>query len=181
MAKKRKLVMGPIEKRWRDDEVVVSTWFERDRAFVGIQDVETTDYLAEWWDEEVGGMVEDGFFKPSNDLSVIKYADEIGIPAHPPAGNPRRKTPHLGVHPRDYTVEQQQEVTEWLATLPLRELRRRQDINRGQQDYAYKQLEEHPQWEEIQKGEVQTRMSLGYENLRMTEDLLQEAVLTKTA
>lgn len=75
--------MGPMEERWRDGEVVVSTWFERDRAFVGIQDVETTDYLAEWWDEEVGEMVEDGFFKPHDDLSVIKYADEVGLPAYP--------------------------------------------------------------------------------------------------
>lgn len=78
MAKK----MGPIEERYRDDEITVEQWSERDRSFIGIQEVDTGEYLAEWWDEDVLQMFEDGFFEPGRlEMSVIEYADEIGIPA----------------------------------------------------------------------------------------------------
>lgn len=39
-----------------------------------------------------------------------------------------KETPFVGVQPRHYTAGQMDEVTEWFATLPLKDLRKRQDI-----------------------------------------------------
>ena len=63
------------------DDVRVEVWEERDRLHIGIQDKETGDYYASWWDDEARQMFEDGFFKPAPKLeeSVLDYAEEMGI------------------------------------------------------------------------------------------------------
>ena len=83
-----------LRKRWEAGEVTVEHWFERDRMFVGIQEVKSGEYLAEWWDEDVGALFEDGFFYnpgiafrlPAEiakfKKSVIDYAESIGIKAY---------------------------------------------------------------------------------------------------
>lgn len=40
---------------------VVHTWFERDRMSIWVEDA-NGENVAEWWDEEVVQMFEDGFF-----------------------------------------------------------------------------------------------------------------------
>ena len=107
-----------IKDRWLDGEVTVEQWFERDRAFVGIQDVETTDYLAEWWDDEVHDMIEGGFFKAGrmpfsgvDKQSVIDYADYIGISSGAVA-NPghSRRYGSIGTSLREFIRENRQEI-----------------------------------------------------------------------
>ncbi len=52
----------------------VTTWFERDRAFVALVTKDEQTTLVEWWDEDVGQAVEDGFLK-MNDLhrTALEY------------------------------------------------------------------------------------------------------------
>ena len=63
------------------DDVRVEVWEERDRLHIGIQNKETGNYYASWWDDEARQMFEDGFFKPAPHLegSVLEYAEEMGI------------------------------------------------------------------------------------------------------
>jgi hypothetical protein len=75
---------GPLassqEKPTRD-QVRVEVWEERDRLHIGIQNKETGEYYASWWDDEARQMFEDGFFKSSPGLekSVLDYAEDVGI------------------------------------------------------------------------------------------------------
>jgi hypothetical protein len=83
-----------LRKRWEAGEVSVEHWFERDRRFVGIQEVDSGEYLAEWWDDEVGELIEGGFFyspgiafrMPAElakfNKSVMDYAESQGIKAY---------------------------------------------------------------------------------------------------
>lgn len=43
---------------------IVHTWFERDRANIWVEDANGKN-IAEWWDEGVIEMFEDGFFDDS--------------------------------------------------------------------------------------------------------------------
>jgi len=63
------------------DDVRVEVWEERDRLHIGIQNKETGDYLASWWDNEAREMFEQGFFErePRLKESVLSYAEEMGI------------------------------------------------------------------------------------------------------
>ncbi len=63
------------------DKVRVEVWEERDRLHIGIQDKDTGEYYASWWDDEARQMFEDGFFKPGRELeeSVLEYAEDMGI------------------------------------------------------------------------------------------------------
>ena len=63
------------------DDVRVELWEERDRLHIGIQDKETGDYYASWWDDDARQMFEDGFFKrrPGLEESVLSYAEGMGI------------------------------------------------------------------------------------------------------
>jgi hypothetical protein len=84
-----------LRKRLQAGEVAVTTWFERDRAHVALQEVATGEILVDWWDEAVNELFEDGFFKndsilnqprtlgPAFKESVVAYAEDIGIPAYP--------------------------------------------------------------------------------------------------
>lgn len=57
----------------------VHTWFERDRAHVELRgDNDVT--LLEFWDEEVGELVELGLLDPGDwESSMREYADHLGI------------------------------------------------------------------------------------------------------
>ena len=68
-------------KKLTRDDVRVEVWEERDRLHIGIQNKETGDYLASWWDDDAREMFEQGFFKrrPSLEESVLSYAEEMGI------------------------------------------------------------------------------------------------------
>lgn len=63
------------------DNVRIEVWEERDRLHIGIQDKDTGEYYASWWDDEARQMFEDGFFKPGRELeeSVLEYAEDMGI------------------------------------------------------------------------------------------------------
>jgi len=63
------------------DDVRVEVWEERDRLHIGIQNKETGEYLASWWDDEAREMFEQGFFErgPRLKESVLSYAEEMGI------------------------------------------------------------------------------------------------------
>ena len=54
------------------------TWFERDRAHVELRNKETDKTLIEFWDNEVGEMVEDGFLDPCL-LYTSDAADERSV------------------------------------------------------------------------------------------------------
>lgn len=41
----------------------LSTWFERDRAYVGLEDLDGRTVI-EWWDDDYREAVEDGFLDP---------------------------------------------------------------------------------------------------------------------
>ena len=61
-------------------EYGVSTWFERDRAHVHLWQGDENTTIAEWRDEDVTGLVEDGFLDPRDWLgSAIEYALMLGL------------------------------------------------------------------------------------------------------
>ncbi len=80
-------------RRWMDDEVAVGQWFERGFAHVHIFESGTDATIAQWHDEDVFQLLEDGFFRPSRrpelrselvePRSVIEYASDLGISAYP--------------------------------------------------------------------------------------------------
>jgi len=74
-------VSSSQETRLSRDDVRVEVWEERDRLHIGIQNKETGEYLASWWDDEAREMFEQGFFKHGRGLeeSVLSYAEETGI------------------------------------------------------------------------------------------------------
>jgi len=79
-----KMIEIPIERRKTKlsrDDVRVEVWEERDRLHIGIQNKETGDYLASWWDNEAREMFEQGFFErePRLKESVLSYAEDMGI------------------------------------------------------------------------------------------------------
>lgn len=55
------------------------TWFERDRAYVGLEN-ENGETILEFWDEEVREAIEDGFLDPKDFKgSIIEYAKHLGV------------------------------------------------------------------------------------------------------
>ncbi len=55
-----------------------NTWFERDRAMILIEDKKTGETIAEFWDETVGQLVEDGFLNPKDwHGSSISYLNDL--------------------------------------------------------------------------------------------------------
>lgn len=103
--RKRPLLYGPVgqqllprtTKRPARDDVRVEVWEERDRLHIGIQNKDTGEYVASWWDDEARKMFEQGFFKRGRALqeSVLAYAEEVGLLApkearrHCPAQTPK--------------------------------------------------------------------------------------------
>jgi hypothetical protein len=57
----------------------VDKWFERDRAHVALLNKKTGDTLIDFWDEDVSGLVEDGFLNPRDwHGSLYAYALHLG-------------------------------------------------------------------------------------------------------
>lgn len=60
----------------------VRQWHERDRAHVAVYTAAGRQ-VAEWWDDEVGEMITDGFFKPGwkgvDNGSVLDYCASVGL------------------------------------------------------------------------------------------------------
>jgi hypothetical protein len=61
----------------------VNIWFERDRASIVVSNINGKT-IAEWWDEDVQSMFEDGFFvrnrgKDALARSVLKYLTDRGV------------------------------------------------------------------------------------------------------
>jgi len=73
--------MNPTKPLPTRDDVEVVKWEERDRLHIGIQDKETGDYYASWFDDEAREMFDQGFFKREPHLkeSVLQYAEDMGI------------------------------------------------------------------------------------------------------
>lgn len=58
----------------------VDTWVERDRASVIVYDATTGATVAEWWDDEVSELAEDGFLDPRDwEGSAISYCEHLGL------------------------------------------------------------------------------------------------------
>ena len=74
---------------WTIENTRLDTWSERDRSSVvlykGAVDTGNDEVIAEWWDNAVGEMFEDGFFerdlprKPRLHQSVVDYCNDMGI------------------------------------------------------------------------------------------------------
>jgi hypothetical protein len=60
------------------EPIEVDFWAERDRASIVISD-DNGKIIAEWWDEEVVEMIEQGLFEWENARSVIQYLADLGI------------------------------------------------------------------------------------------------------
>lgn len=57
----------------------VDKWFERDRQHVALLNKNTGDTLLDFWDEDVSGLVEDGFLNPRDwHGSLYAYALHLG-------------------------------------------------------------------------------------------------------
>lgn len=78
------------------EDVQVEVWEERDRLHIGIQDRESGEYIASWWDDEARHMFEEGFFRASLPRrlsardrtlveSVLDYAEGVGLLAAAPS------------------------------------------------------------------------------------------------
>lgn len=58
----------------------ISTWFERDRANVRLDDAKTGRTILDIWDEDVSELVEDGFLDPRDwQGSAVEYARHLGL------------------------------------------------------------------------------------------------------
>lgn len=61
-----------------NDNIEVQTWFERDRAHVGV--TKNGRDIVDWWDDEVKELVEDGFLNPKDwEGSAIEYCRYLGL------------------------------------------------------------------------------------------------------
>jgi hypothetical protein len=67
-------------------ETAIETWFERDRAHVGLFPADSEgkpdtnqDAIVEWWDDGVNEAIEDGFLDPRDyHASARHYARLLG-------------------------------------------------------------------------------------------------------
>ncbi len=89
--RKRRGFAGSTKSRKRAvpcENLEVTQWFERDRQSVVVS-TPAGDTVAEWWDDDVTSMVEDGFFStrggmqrprgnPIDPQSVIAYLRDVG-------------------------------------------------------------------------------------------------------
>jgi len=80
-------VYAAATQKWDINNTKMDTWFERDRAFVGLED-KRGNSIIEWWDDDVQDMQESGFLgrdkrKWHDDL--VEYANEHGLQAKPQA------------------------------------------------------------------------------------------------
>ena len=66
------------------EDTEIETWFERNRAYVGLSVIGQDDAILEWWDEDVLEAVEDGFLDPrAFHASAYDYATHLGLIEEP--------------------------------------------------------------------------------------------------
>lgn len=71
---------SPVAPVLTIDEIELYTWFERDRQCVELRRKDNDETVAEWWDDDVSQLVEDGFLDPKDwKQSAFDYAQEIGF------------------------------------------------------------------------------------------------------
>jgi hypothetical protein len=75
--------------QWTTQNTSLEVWFERDRKNISLESGDVT--IAEWWDDDVDQMFEDGFFDSNAFImgklvkkellheSVVKYANEHNL------------------------------------------------------------------------------------------------------
>jgi len=62
------------------EQTTLETWFERDRAHVGLRNAQTDAPILSFWDEDVAELVEDGFLNPRDwHGSLYEYAVYLGV------------------------------------------------------------------------------------------------------
>lgn len=60
---------------FRNDPLVLRTWFERDRKWVALVNGKTDEVVVEFWDDDVDEAIEDGFLNPKDfHKSLMAYA-----------------------------------------------------------------------------------------------------------
>lgn len=75
---KPKKVVTEDQEDSNGNEIRVDTWFERDRANVTVY--KNDKEIAEWWDDDVRELVEDGFLNPRDwEGSAIEYCKHLGL------------------------------------------------------------------------------------------------------
>lgn len=69
---------------WTTANTTLDRWFERDRAYVGLADKQSGHPILDVWDDDVAGLIEDGFLD-LRDLhgSAVWYANHLGLAARP--------------------------------------------------------------------------------------------------
>ena len=61
-----------------NEKIEVSTWFERNRAFVGVKVAD--EFVLELWDEDCIAAFDDGFLDVRDiEGSAISYAKHLGL------------------------------------------------------------------------------------------------------
>lgn len=78
---------------FKDDDFRVDTWFERDRAYVGLVNIATNETVVEWWDDQVHEAIEDGFLNPRDyKKSALEYAKSMNLiwGENRPVKNPKK-------------------------------------------------------------------------------------------
>lgn len=58
------------------ENTIISTWFERDRSHIALEDANSEKIILEFWDDELKELVTDGFLNPKDwHNSMVKYAN----------------------------------------------------------------------------------------------------------
>jgi len=77
--------------KWDRSNTRIDTWFERDRAYVGLETLKG-ETIVEWWDEAVHAAIEDGFLDPRDyHGTAIEYANSLGLDVQKAGRSARRR------------------------------------------------------------------------------------------
>lgn len=79
----RVLKRNPDKPRyWTVNNTELEEWNERDRLHIGLREKGTDNTIADWWDDDVRSMFEDGFFNNKRlHQSVVDYANDMSMKA----------------------------------------------------------------------------------------------------
>ena len=90
---------GVWSRLYDDGQVRVEQWHERDRHHVSVVDPSGQETYAEWWDDEVPAMVEDGFFRrgrlPGSGVDPLSVIEHLDYHRFTPPGASRANRPPL--------------------------------------------------------------------------------------
>ena len=78
------------------EQTELEIWFERDRAHVELRNAQTGATILEFWDDDVSGLVEDGFLNPRNwHDSLYDYAAYLSVIQRTEAGAPMSRQDYV--------------------------------------------------------------------------------------